>query len=194
MHDGRLQSSGFAEDGTSPDCSSPDCQREGVPVLYVHGATFPSALSVAYRFGGRSWMDDLAACGFDVWAVDFAGYGGSDRIPKCQAASMVRPLGRVRRAAGQIARAVTYILGQTAKPRISLIAHSWGTMAAGLYASLHPEALRAFACSVRSRSATNAEKSTNHCCAGACDRRTAARAVHRGRSARSLACADRTGA
>ena len=43
----------------------------GDPVLYVHGATFPSALSVGYRFGGRSWADDLHAAGFDVWAFDF---------------------------------------------------------------------------------------------------------------------------
>ena len=28
-------------------------------VLYIHGATFPSALSIAYRFDGRSWRDAL---------------------------------------------------------------------------------------------------------------------------------------
>ena len=49
------------------------------------------------------------------------------------------PLGRAAPAAGQIARAVRHILDQTAKPRISLIAHSWGTMAAGLYTTSHPE-------------------------------------------------------
>ena len=27
----------------------------GDPVLYVHGATFPSALSVGYRFGTSRW-------------------------------------------------------------------------------------------------------------------------------------------
>ena len=51
----------------------------GDAVLYVHGATFPSSLSVGYRFADRSWMDDLAAAGFDIWAFDFAGFGGSDR-------------------------------------------------------------------------------------------------------------------
>lgn len=30
-------------------------------VLYVHGGTFPSALSIAHRFDGRSWRDVL--CG-----------------------------------------------------------------------------------------------------------------------------------
>jgi len=113
--------------------------REGDPVLYIHGATFPAALSVAYRFGGRSWMDDLAACGFDVWALDFAGYGGSDRYPGMSDCADGPPLGRAAVAADQIARAVAHILDQTAKPCLSIIAHSWGTTAAGLYASLHPE-------------------------------------------------------
>ena len=48
-------------------------------VLYLHGATFPSTLSIAHRFDGYSWRDDLNAAGFDVWGLDFAGFGGSDR-------------------------------------------------------------------------------------------------------------------
>ena len=36
------------------------------PVLYVHGGTFPSALSIAHRFDGRSWRDELADAGFDT--------------------------------------------------------------------------------------------------------------------------------
>jgi hypothetical protein len=36
-------------------------------VLYVHGATFPSALSIAHRFDGKSWRDALDEAGFDVW-------------------------------------------------------------------------------------------------------------------------------
>jgi alpha-beta hydrolase superfamily lysophospholipase len=48
-------------------------------VLYVHGATFPSALSIAHRFDGRSWRDALCEAGFDVWALDFYGFGYSAR-------------------------------------------------------------------------------------------------------------------
>src|ERR1700759_1127213 len=66
-------------------------------VLYVHGATFPSALSIAHRFDGRSWRDALCDAGFDVWAFDFQGFGHSDRyaemdmepnanLPLCNAA------------------------------------------------------------------------------------------------------------
>ena len=44
--------------------------RAGAPaVLYVHGATFPSALSIAYRFDvGRSWRDAL--CDALAFAAD----------------------------------------------------------------------------------------------------------------------------
>jgi hypothetical protein len=41
-------------------------------VLYIHGATFPSALSIAHRFDGRSWRDVLNKAGFDVWGLDGA--------------------------------------------------------------------------------------------------------------------------
>jgi len=52
------------------------------PVLYVHGGTFPSALSIAHRFDGYSWRDALCAAGFDVWGLDFHGFGSSDRYPE----------------------------------------------------------------------------------------------------------------
>ena len=31
------------------------------PILILHGATFPSANAAAWKMGGRSWMDELAA-------------------------------------------------------------------------------------------------------------------------------------
>src|SRR5262244_3453447 len=54
------------------------------PVLYVHGGTFPSALSIAHRFDGHSWRDALCAAGFDVWGLDFHGFGHSDRYPEME--------------------------------------------------------------------------------------------------------------
>jgi pimeloyl-ACP methyl ester carboxylesterase len=64
------------------------------PVVYVHGATFPSALSIAHRFDGYSWRDALCDAGFDVWGFDFLGYGYSDRYPEMNepyAARKMRP-------------------------------------------------------------------------------------------------------
>src|SRR4051812_1272757 len=47
------------------------------PVLILHGATFPSGNAAAWKIGGRSWMDEIADAGYDVYALDFLGYGAS---------------------------------------------------------------------------------------------------------------------
>jgi pimeloyl-ACP methyl ester carboxylesterase len=109
-------------------------------VLYVHGATFPSALSVAHRFDGKSWRDSLTEAGFHVWAVDFLGFGYSDAYPEMTApAEAARPLGRAQYAAGQVEAALRFISEHHNGCRISLIAHSWGSMAAGLAAGQYPD-------------------------------------------------------
>jgi pimeloyl-ACP methyl ester carboxylesterase len=108
-------------------------------VLYVHGATFPSALSVAHRFDGKSWRDALNEAGFDVWALDFYGFGHSDRYPEMdQPATDNPPLCVAEDASAQLATAVRFILGHQSIEKLSLISHSWGSMPAGLFASAHP--------------------------------------------------------
>jgi pimeloyl-ACP methyl ester carboxylesterase len=111
-------------------------------VLYVHGATFPSALSIAHRFDGRSWRDDLNAAGFHVWGLDFLGYGESDRYPEMAQPADAHPaLGRAADASRQIAAAARFILDHHAARRLSIIAHSWGTSAAARFAGEHPQLL-----------------------------------------------------
>jgi pimeloyl-ACP methyl ester carboxylesterase len=87
-------------------------RKGGKPVLYVHGATFPSALSVGYRFAdGKAWEDSLDAAGFDVWALDFEGFGGSARPAAFGQPADASPIPlRSMDAAQQIARAVQFIL------------------------------------------------------------------------------------
>lgn len=110
------------------------------PILYVHGATFPSALSIAYRLDGRSWQDDLAGSGFDAWSLDFHGFGRSDPFPEMSRPADAGPaLGATPNAAAQIECAARFILEQSAAPSLSIIAHSWGTIAAGLFAQRRPE-------------------------------------------------------
>ena len=109
------------------------------PVIYLHGATFPSALSIAYRFGGRSWRDALCEAGFDVWGLDFQGFGGSDRYPEMdEPASAQAPLCKAADAAEQLEAAVRFILGHQGVDCLSIISHSWGSMPAGLFAGRHP--------------------------------------------------------
>jgi pimeloyl-ACP methyl ester carboxylesterase len=109
-------------------------------VLYIHGATFPSALSIAHRFDGRSWRDALCEAGFDVWGLDFYGYGHSGRYPAMEGPPTANPpLGTTDEAASQIEAAVRFILGRSGLDRVSLIAHSWGSMPAGRFAGTHPD-------------------------------------------------------
>jgi pimeloyl-ACP methyl ester carboxylesterase len=111
------------------------------PVLYVHGASFPSALSIMFRFRGSSWADALNEAGFDVFGLDFAGYGGSERYPQMNGKQAGEPVGRAAEAERQIARAVDFIRRETGAPKVAIIAHSWGTMPAALYAEHHPKAV-----------------------------------------------------
>ena len=109
-------------------------------VLYVHGGTFPSALSVAHRFDGRSWRDELSARGFDVWGLDFLGFGASDPYPEMAgSAETGAALGQADTAVRQIEQAVRWICTHLDVPRLSIIAHSWGTIAAGRFAGTCPE-------------------------------------------------------
>ncbi len=117
-------------------------QGSGDPVLYVHGATFPSALSVGYRFDGRSWADHLHGHGFDVWAFDFAGFGGSTRPAAMNApAAGALPVGRAPEAARQVGAIVDHIRERRGGARVHIVAHSWGTMAAGRFAGEHADAV-----------------------------------------------------
>ena len=114
--------------------------ENGDPVLYIHGATFPSDCSIMYRFDGVSWADHLNRCGFSVYGLDFMGFGGSERyapVPDCEIP------GHAREVCAQIARAVAFICERHRRGRVSIIAHSWGTISAGLSASLHPETVGA---------------------------------------------------
>ena len=108
-------------------------------VLYVHGATFPSALSIAHRFDGTSWRDALEDAGFDVWGLDFYGFGHSDRYPEMdQPTGENPPLCVAKDAAAQLEAGVRFILGHQNIEKLSLISHSWGSMPVGLFASAHP--------------------------------------------------------
>jgi pimeloyl-ACP methyl ester carboxylesterase len=115
-----------------------DTSTRGV-VLYVHGATFPSALSVAHRFDGRSWRDEMCAAGFDVWSLDFHGYGQSDPYPAMSEAPDERePLCAAEDASQQLEQAVRSIREHHAIERISIVAHSWGTIVACRFAARCP--------------------------------------------------------
>jgi pimeloyl-ACP methyl ester carboxylesterase len=109
-------------------------------VLYIHGGTFPSGLSIAHRFDGWSWRDALCLAGFEVWGLDFHGFGLSDPYPEMSAPAEANPpLGRAADCSRQLEAAVRFIAAHHAISRVSLIGHSWGTIVAGEFAGRCPE-------------------------------------------------------
>jgi len=119
---------------------APGVAPNGKDVLYVHGGTFSSALSIAHRFDGRSWRDELASAGFNVWALDFHGFGShSDPYPEmAEPAERHAPLGRAAEASRQLEQALRFIVARRGGA-VSLIAHSWGSMVAGHLAGRCPD-------------------------------------------------------
>ena len=116
--------------------------REPPVVLYVHGATFPAALSVAWQQDNESWMGALVRKGLDAWAFDFAGFGRSERFPAMHRnAPSGPPLGRLPEALSQVEAVIAFLREKRGGARVSLLAHSWGTMVGGAYAAQHPEAI-----------------------------------------------------
>ena len=100
---------------TARRSSSVASLRRRPGVLYVHGATFPSALSVGFDFGDGSWLDDWNARGFDAWAFDFAGFGESGRYAAmAEPADRHPPLGRAPEAAEQVAAVLALIRARPA--------------------------------------------------------------------------------
>jgi pimeloyl-ACP methyl ester carboxylesterase len=122
----------------------PDRERQAV--LYFNGARLASAVTVAHRIDGQSWRDDLTARGFDVWALDYLGYGHSDRYPQMsEAANANAALGRIREVSAQVEAAMHFILDHMELARLSLLAHSWGSNIAALVAIRNPKLINKMA-------------------------------------------------
>jgi pimeloyl-ACP methyl ester carboxylesterase len=119
---------------------APTTAARATPVLYVHGGTFPSALSIAHRFDGVSWRDVLCDAGFAVWGLDFQGFGDSDRYPAMtQPAAANASLCHADDGTRQLAAALAFIRAHHGVARVSLVAHSWGSMPTALAAAAHPD-------------------------------------------------------
>src|SRR5216683_5393037 len=48
-------------------------------LLFVHGATYPAHTAFDLKLDGISWMEYIAARGYDVYLLDLRGYGKSTR-------------------------------------------------------------------------------------------------------------------
>ena len=111
-------------------------------VVLVHGATYSSGSLFDVRLGGLSFLDHLALAGFDVFAVDVRGYGGSTRPPEMnEAPDKNPPVGRTEAGVRDLGSAVDYVRARAGLVQVRLIGMSWGGSVAGAFAGARPEAV-----------------------------------------------------
>ena len=97
-------------------------------LLYVHGATYPSETAFDLQLDGMSWMDYIAAHGWDVYLVDLRGYGLSTRPPEMeQPAKDNAPIVTTDVAIRDVGSAVEFIRKRHGVSKINLLGWSWGT-------------------------------------------------------------------
>jgi pimeloyl-ACP methyl ester carboxylesterase len=103
-------------------------------VLYVHGATYPASTAFDLQLDGVSWMDYLAARGYDVYLLDLRGYGKSTR-PKemSEKPEANAPIVRGDTAVKDISTVVDFILKRRNIARLNLLGWSWGTTLMATY-------------------------------------------------------------
>jgi hypothetical protein len=87
-------------------------------LLYVHGATYPASTAFDLPLDGQSWMDYIAARGYDVYLLDIRGYGKSSRPKEMSEAPTANPpIVRGDIAIQDIGTVVNFILSRRNIPR-----------------------------------------------------------------------------
>ena len=108
-------------------------------LLFVHGATYPAHTSFDLKLDGVSWMDYIAARGYDVYLLDLRGYGKSTRPKEMEDKPEANaPIVRGATAVKDISAVVDSILARRAIPRLNLLGWSWGTTLMATYTTQNP--------------------------------------------------------
>ena len=133
---------------------------DGRVVLFVHGGSIPSVPDYDLPFKDYSWMEHLAAAGFDAFSMDQSGYGLSPRPmmdDPCNMAAENRAIVTPNPLGGdcepsyrhglttsqsdwdEIGRVVDYIRELRGVDKVSLVGWSAGGPRTGGFAARHPE-------------------------------------------------------
>lgn len=116
---------------------------ESETLLMVHGATYSSGSLYDTPVAGSSFMDHLARAGFDVYAVDVRGYGGSTRSEEItQPAQAALPLGRTETAVRDFTCAADFVLRRRQLKQLNVFGMSWGGTIAAAYTVQNNEKVR----------------------------------------------------
>ncbi|HUK57832.1 MAG TPA: alpha/beta hydrolase [Stellaceae bacterium] len=111
-------------------------------LLYVHGTSQAAEATFDLALDGYSWMDYLAARGWDVFMVDLRGYGRSSRPSEMRApADANPPIVTTDVALRDFGAAADFIRRRRGIARLAIMGWSWGTVIVAAYAARHPEAV-----------------------------------------------------
>src|SRR5579864_9103043 len=112
----------------------PAVDRAARPVLFLaHGSSVSSRPTFDLTVPGHddySLMDTFARYGFDVWTMDFEGYGHSSQGPGNS---------DIATGAEDLKAASEVVLHETGQPRFHLYGESAGSLRAGVFAMQEPQ-------------------------------------------------------
>jgi pimeloyl-ACP methyl ester carboxylesterase len=103
-------------------------------LVFVHGATYPAHTAFDLKLAGLSWMEYIAARGYDVYLLDLRGYGKSTRPKEMEQDPKTNPpIVRGDTAVRDIGSVVDFVLKRRNIPRVNLLGWSWGTTLMATY-------------------------------------------------------------
>ncbi|WP_300296238.1 alpha/beta fold hydrolase [Ferrovibrio sp.] len=113
------------------ECRPAEPGRPAGAILFVHGATFASAI---WDIGlpGMSFLERAAQVGMAAYALDVRGYADSPSQAMAKAAA---PYARAQQAVRDIDLVADFIRSREGCERILLVGGSWGTITGGCYAA-----------------------------------------------------------
>jgi pimeloyl-ACP methyl ester carboxylesterase len=109
-------------------------------LLFVHGSTYPAHTGFDLPLAGQSWMDFIAARGFDVYCLDVRGYGRSTRPAAMnEPPENNPPVARTPFAVRDITAVLDFILKRRNIAKLNLLGWSWGCTLMAITAIQNPD-------------------------------------------------------
>ncbi len=112
--------------------SSLSPERE--PLILIHGLTY-SSHEFNVEYGDYSLVKFFADNGFNVWLLDIAGYGRSQKVENGFTPD-------TDYAVEDVAAAVKFILNNSKYEKINIMGWSWGSVISGRFAARYPELVK----------------------------------------------------
>jgi len=112
-------------------------------IMFMHGAGSGSSAIWDLKFRDYSVMRYFACAGYDTYAVDVRGFGGST-MPRAlqQDTDKAGPSVRAREVQEDLLTAVNYALKKSSVKTLDLVAWSWGCVVSGMFTTERPKLVR----------------------------------------------------